>query len=380
MTRTSLNQASATPSVLAATEQRWDEISFQDALQPLVRRWRIMLAAPILAGVLGYSGSYLVRPVFSSTVMFLPPQQQQGGAAAALASLSSLAGLAGGAAARTPAEQYVGLMQSATVSNRLIDRFKLLEVYEKEFRQEARRELLSKVTFLIGKKDGLVSVTVEDHDASRAAAIANQYVDELRSLSAKLVISEAQQRRAFFEHHLQETKSRLIEAQSALESSGVSEGAIKAEPRAAAEGYAQLRAELTTAEVRLEAARGRLTDTAPEIQPLLATVQALRQRLTAVEKSSKQGADRPDYVSKYREFKYQEMLFELFARQFELARVDESKEGALIQVVDKAVPAEVKSKPRRRYYALAAAAIVFAGLVMYFIVQAQLARNRQTPA
>jgi uncharacterized protein involved in exopolysaccharide biosynthesis len=169
MTRTSLNQASATPSVLAATEQRWDEISFQDALQPLVRRWRIMLAAPILAGVLGYSGSYLVRPVFSSTVMFLPPQQQQGGAAAALASLSSLAGLAGGAAARTPAEQYVGLMQSATVSNRLIDRFKLLEVYEKEFRQEARRELLSKVTFLIGKKDGLVSVTVEDHDASRTS-------------------------------------------------------------------------------------------------------------------------------------------------------------------------------------------------------------------
>lgn len=381
MNRASVSQANAAPDDHPAAEQRWDEVSLQHVLQPLIAQWRVMLVAPMVAAVLGVAGSYIIRPVFSSTVMFLPPQQQQGGAAAALAALSSFAALTGGGGGgRTPAEQYVGLMQSVTVSNRLIDRFKLLEVYEKEFRQDARRELLSNVTFLIGKKDGLVSVTVEDHDASRAAAIANQYVDELRSLSANLVISEAQQRRVFFERHLQETKGRLIQAQAALESSGVSEGAIKAEPRAAAEGYAQLRAELTTAEVQLKAARGRLADTAPEIQPLLATVQALREQLALAEKNSKHGANRPDYISKYREFKYQEMLFELFARQFELARVDESKEGTLIQVVDPALPAEVKSKPRRRHYGMAAASLVFAGLALYFIVLAQLRREKRLPS
>lgn len=325
-------------------------------LHPLLPNWRQLAIAPLLAGALGYGGSFLFSPTYQSTTTFLPPQQQQSAAAASLASLGALAGLAGSVGGiKSPADQYVSLMQSVTVADRLIDQFKLMQVYDHTFRQDARKALAKRTQMAVGKKDGLISVSVEDHDPGQAAAMANQYVEELRRMTRTLAITEAQQRRLFFEKQLNEAKSRLIAAQTALQDSGFSPGALKAEPKAAADGYSRLRAELMTAEVRLQSLRANLADSAPEVRQQLSTVQALRQRLDAQESnSSPQGAS-PDYVSKYREFKYQETLFDLMAKQYELARVDESREGSLIQVIDEARPAERRIFPRRSWFALGGA-------------------------
>ena len=309
----------------------------------------------------------MIPPTFTAVTTFLPPQQQQSSAASALASLGSLAGLAGGAAAlRTPADQYVALMQSANVSDSIVDQFKLMEVYDKKFRIDARKTLAKQARFSIGKKDGLITVEVDDESPQRAADMANRYVSELRRITSSIAITEAQQRRVFFEHQLQQTQAKLVQAQQALQASGLTQGTLKAEPKAAAEGYARLRAEVTAAEVRLQAMRGTLADTTPEVQQQQAVLGALRAQLARSEQSSDvQGG--PDYVSKYREFKYQETLFDLFARQYELARVDESREGALIQVVDSAMPPEKKSKPQRAVIAVGtslAAAVVLAAFVL----------------
>ena len=76
-------------------------------------------------------------------------------------------------------------------------------------------------------------------------------------------------------------------------------------------------------------------------------------------------------MAKYREFKYQETLFELFAKQFEVAKVDESREGAVIQVLDAAQPPERKSKPKKALIAIIATlAAGFALLLFVFIRQA----------
>lgn len=343
-------------------------------LQLLAGHWLSLAAAFLLAGVAGYGASFAFRPTFVSANTFIPPQQQQGGAAAALASLGALSSLVGGGAVRSSADQYVALMQSVTVSDRIIRKFDLLKVYETDYMQDARKTLAKNVRIGLGKKDGLIRVEAEDTSAERAAAMANQYVDELRTLSAKLAVTEAQQRRVFFEQRLQETKGRLVEAQRALEQSGFSAGAMKAEPRSAAEGYAKLRADLTVAKVRLQVLRGTLADTAAEVQQQLATVRALSQQVDALEESPAAGAGNgPDYISKYREFKYQETLFDLFAKQFELARLDESREGSLIQVVDTALPAEKKSSPRRSMFA---AVTAFLGLSL--MAWRHFAANRRT--
>ena len=335
-------------------------VSLGELAQVLAARWSLIVFGTLLAGLSGLGLSYLITPTFTARTSFMPPQQQQSSAASALASLGGLAALAGAGGVKTPADQYVALMQSVTVEDRLIDQFKLLEVYDKKLRVEARTELDNRVRIAVGKKDGLITVEVDDHDPERAAAMANRHVDELRRMTSLLAVTEAQQRRAFFERELAQTRDRLTLAQQALQGSGFNAGALKAEPKAAAEAYAKLRAEVTTAEVRLQTLRGTRSEQATEVQQQLATLGALRAELARSEQAT-QTTGGPDYIGKYREFKYQEALFDVYARQYELARVDESREGALVQVVDPATPPEKKSKPKRSLFTAGAA---LAGLLL----------------
>ena len=347
----------------SASDETWDdgpEIGLWELLQILGEHWKLIVAGTLLAGVGAFGIASLIAPTFTARTTLLPPQQQQSAASAALSQLGALGGLAGGAV-KSPAEQYVALLESVTVADRIIDAYKLLEVYDAKYRQDARKVLKSNVRIAAGKKDGMLSIEVDDHDPQRAAAMANSYVEGLRQLTSTLAVSEAQQRRVFFEQQLEQTKDKLTKAQVALQSSGFSQGALKAEPKAAAEGYARLRAEATGAEVRLQSMRRMLAEGAPELLQQQATLAALRDQLARVEQRDTAGND-SGYVGKYREFKYQETLFELFARQYELARVDESREGGLIQVVDVATPPERKSKPTRSLIALAAA--LFFGLAL----------------
>lgn len=316
-----------------------------DALVALAEHWKLLVMAPLSAGLLALGITYLIAPTFTARTSFLPPQQQ-GAVASALSSLGALANLAGGGGLRTPADQFVALLQSTTVQDRIIDRFDLIKVYDSDFRADARKELSENARVSLSKRDGIIAVEIDDKLPARAAEIANTYVDELRRLTAQLAITEAQQRRVFFETQLEKARDSLAAAQLALQGSGFNAGALKAEPKAAAESYARLRAELTGAEVRLQSLRGALADTAPEVIQQQRILSALRSELTRAEQASVSSGD-ANYVGKYREFKYQETLFELFSRQYELARVDEAREGALIQVIDIAQPPEKKSKPRR---------------------------------
>jgi uncharacterized protein involved in exopolysaccharide biosynthesis len=106
--------------------------------------------------------------------------------------------------------------------------------------------------------------------------------------------------------------------------------------------------------VRLQTLRSSLSDGTPEVQQQQNTLAALRSQVAKLEKPADTTGS-PDFVGKYREFKYQETLFDLFAKQYELARVDESREGGLIQVVDAASPPERKTKPKRLITAIGAA-------------------------
>lgn len=349
----------------------------------LVRRWRMLILVLFLSGAVGYGSSFLMKPIYTSTTVFLSPQQQtaSSSALAALGALGALSGLAGatGGGARSPADQYVALMQSVQVSDRIIDQFKLMEIYDEEYRDYARRDLANHVTFTAGKKDNLIRIEVEDTDRQRAAAMANQFVSELRRLTSTLAVTEAQQRRLFFERQLQETKTRLSAAQSQLQSVGFNAGAVKAEPKAAAETYARLKAELTAAEVRLETMRGSLAEQSVELRLQRARVQSLREQVTKLERSQDPVASGDaDYIGKYREFKYQETLFDLYARQFELARADESREG-VIQVVDVAQPAERKTKPRRKWVAIGFGLAGLAAFAGFLVGRERLQQARLDP-
>jgi len=352
-----------------STADRQDEVRLADLVTPLVEHWKLWILGSVAIGLAALGAAFLMTPIYTARTTFLPPQQQQSGIASALSSLSGLAGLAGVAASiKSPADQYVALMQSVTAEDRLVDQFDLLNVYEAKYRFEARRSLEQNTRIAIGKKDGLISVEVDDESPQRAAAMANAYVEELRRLTSILAVSEAQQRRLFFDKELKDARDQLNKAQQALQASGFNVGALRAEPRAAAEGYARLKAELTASEVRVQVLRRTLADSAPEVQRQLAELGALREQLSRLEQAADTSVG-PDYLSKYREFKYRETLFELFARQYEIARVDESREGALIQVVDVAAVPEYKSKPKRAFIAIVATVLSLLTIGMFVLVR-----------
>lgn len=343
-------------------------ISLLDIAVTLAENLKLLIVGPIVVGLAALGIAYLITPVFTARTTFLVPQQQNP-ASAALASLGALAGLAGAAGGvRSPADQYVALMQSSTVQDRLIDQYGLMEVYEAKYRFEARTALQKSARVNVGKKDGLITVEVDDKDPKRAADLANSHIEELRRLTSVLAVTEAQQRRAFFEQQLARSKERMTTAQQSLQASGFNQGALRAEPKAAADSYARLKAEVTAAEVRLQTMRSYLNENAPEFQQQQATLAALRGQLSRTEQVADPQSG-SDYISKYRDFKYEEALFDLFARQYEMARLDESREGAMIQVVDVAQTPEWKSKPKRAQIAIGAFLVTAIALMAFVLIR-----------
>ena len=349
-----------------------DEISLLDLLQTIVDNLRLLIIGPLVVGLAALGISFAVPPTYTATVKFLPPQQQQSAAASMLASLGGLGGLAGAAAGlKNPADQYLAFMKSNSVQDELIERFKLQERYETKFKDDTRLTLTANARASSGK-DGIISIQVDDKDPKFAADLANAHVDELQKLLARLAVTEAQQRRAFFEKQLSQVKEKFTEAEQALRATGVSSSVLKSNPTSALAAVAGLKAQVTAQEVKVGAMRGYLAETAPDFNQAMTELANLRAQLAKQEKDEPAAAaGQGDYVAKFREFKYQETLFELFARQFEMAKVDESREGAVIQVLDAAQPPERKSKPKKALIAIIATlAAGFALLLFVFIRQA----------
>lgn len=349
-----------------------DEISLLDLLQTVVDNLRLLVLGPLAVGLAALGISFAIPPTFTASTQFLPPQQQQSAAAAMLQSLGSLGGLAGAATGiKNPNDQFISFMQSRTLQDALIERFKLQERYESKFLEDTRGELTKNARISSGK-DGLIRVEVDDEDPAFAAELANAHVQELTQLLGRLAVTEAQQRRLFFEKQLNNAKDKLTQAEQALQASGVNASALKANPQAAVAGLAQLQAAITAQEVKVASMRGYLTESAPDFRQAMTELGALRAQLGQAEKAqapAQQGDS--DYVAKYRDFKYHETLFELFSKQYELARVDESREGAVIQIVDVAQAPEKKSKPKKATIAvLATLGTGFALLLFVFVRQA----------
>ncbi len=335
-----------------------NEIDLIALVQPLARNWTLVLAVTVAAGALGLAGSSLWPKWYTARTLLMPPQQHQSVVSAAVSQLGALAGVAGNLSnLKSPADQYVSLLQSSSVSDRIIDQFSLVKVYEAEFRVDARQELGENVRIIVGKKDGLLTIEVDDRDPQRAADMANAYVEELRRITTHLAVTEAQQRRVFFERQLQQARDRLTEAQRTLSRAGVDEGTLKVDPRSASEGIARLKAAETAALIRLQTLRSSLTESAPDVREQASLLNALRSQINRMEGRSEGSGPSSDYVTLFRNFKYEEALFEIFAKQYELARVDESREGTLIQVVDSATKPERKAGPKRLGFAIAVAAV-----------------------
>lgn len=358
-----------------------DEISLLDLLQVVVDNLRLLVLGSLAAGLLALGISFAVPPTFTANTKFMPPQQQQNGAAAMLQSLGALGGLAGAATGlKNPAEQYVAFLKSRSLQDALIDRLNLMERYQSKVKETSRTTLSGKVLIASGK-DGLITINASDTDPVFAAKLANAHVEELQTLLGRLAVTEAQQRRLFFEKQLLNAKNNLIKSEQALKSSGLNSNVLKTNPTAAVEVLARLKAAITAQEIKLASMRGYLTQSAPDFKQAQTEWSAMRAQLAQAEKADPASqAGESDYVTKFREFKYYETLFELFAKQYEMARIDESREGSVIQVVDVALPPEVKSNPKKALISVLTTLATGFALLLFVFVRQAIRGAAQTPA
>jgi tyrosine-protein kinase Etk/Wzc len=339
-----------------------EEMHLLDLLTILAAHKKLVIALPLLGAAAALTASLVMAPTFTSTAKVMPPQQQNSGMTAMLGQLGGLAGAAGGLAGlKNPADLYVGLLESRTVADSLIARFKLKARYEKRTMDDTRRELAGLTAVVNSKKDGLISITVNDEDPQFAADLANAYFDELIRLTQTMAITEASQRRIFFEKQLKSAKDQLADAEVRLRTTQETTGLIQplAQVEAIITSVAQLKGTIVAKEVALEAMRSFATERNPELVRLQEELRGLRAQLSKLEKSqpSKQDGDfmvptgripeaGVEYVRAMRDVKYYETIFELLAKQFEMAKIDEAKEPTQVQMLDRAVPADRKLKPK----------------------------------
>jgi tyrosine-protein kinase Etk/Wzc len=299
-------------------------------------------------------------------------------ASAILSQLGAFSGMAGAAYGyRDPTDMYVSLIQSRTIADRIVERFKLMALYETDSRETARKILAGSSTVSAGK-DGLISITVVDPDPRHAAAVANAYVEELTILMSSLAVTEAQQRRLFFEKELARTKENLVRAEVALGGTGVSENLLKFNPEAMGAGIATLRAQVVAKEVQLASMRGYLTESSPDFRQARQELTALRAQLAKAGTNPPAGGN-ADYINRYREFKYFEVLFEQITRQYEVAKIDESREGTTIQVIDAAEPPERKSNPQKAKIAILATLASGFVLLLFVFVRRAIQNTGKNP-
>jgi len=365
-----------------AMNQDDDEISLLDLALVLAENLRLLIVVPLAAGLIALGIGYLTPPTYTAVVRILPPPQQQSTSAALAAQLGALAGLAGGIAGiKSPADLYMALLKSRTVLDAMIERFRLKELYQAKFNEDARRALGGAMKASSGAKDGLITIEVDDHDPKRAADIANAFVEELRKLTNTIAVTEAAQRRLFFEAQLKQSKDNLTKSEIVLRGSAVSEATLKTVPQSTLEVIARLRAQITAQEIKLASMRTYMTDSNAELRVALQELGALRNELSKAEQSNttKAGGEGAEYIARFRDFKYHETLFELMAKQYELARLDEAREGTVIQVVDPAQAPERKSKPKKAQMAVLTTLAVFFLLVLTVFIRHALRNAANKP-
>jgi tyrosine-protein kinase Etk/Wzc len=288
---------------------------------------------------------------------------------------------------------YLSFLTSRTVEDALISRFGLMQEYHEKRLSEARKELERRTTAVAGTKDGLIRLSIEDGDPKRAAELANGYVEEFRKLSATLAITEAARRRLFFEQQLRDAKDNLTTAEEAMRKTQQSTGVLQidSQARSLIESAAILRGQVVAKQVQIQSMRSFAAEDNPELilaKQQLAALEGQLQRVAGSESDT--GTDinlskgrvtesGMEYIRRFRDLKYHETVYELLAKEFEIAKLDEAREGSIIQVVDAAVVPDKKSFPPRLLIIIGVTMLSFFVAAFWIVLRHGMARSFELP-
>lgn len=380
-------------SVLRPPSSEDEEISLLDIAIVLAKHKILIFGLPILAAIIAAGITLLMPNWYTATAKLLPPQQSQSNAVAILGQLGALAGGASTAMGiKNPSDIFVAMLKSRTVADAIVERFKLKELYGTQILQDARKALAGS-TRIAAARDGVITISVDDKSPQRAADLTNAYIEELERLTLKLALGEAGQRRLFFEKQLTKAKDDLTQAETELTKFQVDKRVLNPQGQASLtiSAAAGLQAQIAAKEVQIMSLRSFATQDNPDLYRAQEELAGLRVQLAKVGRGGssdpgdvllsmgKAPAQGAEYLRKFRDMKYYETLYELLARQYEIARIDESKDATLIQVLDRAVAPERKSGPVRRRVVLLTLLVSFLVVVVGVFIAGSISRLATQP-
>lgn len=290
---------------------------------------------------------------------------------------------------------YMQLLYSGPVLDKIIERFRLNEHYKDAETKKDLREMLSgsmTTDFVLpentkralgGQTSRLLMISVRDKDAAKAADIANAFVVGLQDFIKDIAVTQASQRRLFFQEQLKKTKEDLIKSEEAMREFQEKTGVFKVEQQAGAviEGIARLRAEIAAKEVESSVMKSYSTQSNPDLQRVAETIKGLKTELAKLEQKGGNSPDSlmptgrmasvgTDYARKLRDLKFNESLFEIMLKQYEMAKIDEAKDPAIIQVIEKAYLSKERAGPqRKKKIATAAGTSFFFSIFLAFFME-----------
>ena len=358
----------------SATPPEEEEISLIDILTIIGQQKSLIIGLTLASALLAVIVSLLMTPVFTARTLVMPPQQQQSSAASSLASLGALAGVASSTIGiKSPDDMYVSFMTSESFQKKIIDHFNLMDRYHCPFVIDCRQSLSQHARIVSDKKSSLMSIEVDDVDPVFAANMANTFVEELSTLLGRLAVTEAQQRRLYFENQIKKTQDELSLAETqfrnAQHRSGLQLPTVEAET--GVKTIAEMHGQIAAREIQLQALKSYATQENNDVKKLVTELAAMKMHLLKIERGSLDTSNpqsiQQEAIQSYRNMKVQESMLEAFAKQYELAKVDESKESTLVQVVDPATPPERRSSPKRTQLVLTSAlcGFVFSTLLAF---------------
>lgn len=352
-------------------------------LQVITKRRKLILKITLTTFIFSLLISYILPKKYTASTCIIPPQQDQGMTGLMLGQMGTgMASLASdflGNGSLT--DLYVGILKTNTIKDNIIDYFKLMSVYGEDYRIDTYKKLDDNVDITSGKKDGIITITVEDENPKRAADMANKYVTELENLTNSLNINGAKQSLLFYEQQLNKTKVDLAKAEEALKAFQSKNKSIDVTEQAKASIYriAELKAKLTETGVQLTIMRRQFTDSSQEVKNLVSVIHNLKSQLSLLESGSSLSAipsfgSLPslgqEYIRLMRDYKTQEALVDLLTKQSELMKLSAVKDISSIQVIQTAKIPDKKTKPKKSIIIILSTLVSFCvSIIIVFMLE-----------
>lgn len=357
---------------------------------------RFLFRLAFYAAIASTIVAFLIPTRYESQTQLMPPDNQStSGLATAIAAMtgggSTLGGMAGdflGLTGKNSSELFVGILESRTVQDKLIQQFQLQKLYRDRHMADTRKDLAERTSISVDRKSQIITIDVTDHDPKRAAAMGQAYVEELNRLVAELSTSSARRERIFLEQRLQAVSEDLESAEREFSQFASKNTAIdiKEQGKAMVEAAATLQGELIAAQSELEGLRQIYSDNNVRVRSVRARIEELKQQLDKVGGKDENGLTSGDkssdslypsirklpllgvtYADLYRRTKVQEAVFETLTKQYELAKVQEAKEIPTVKVLDAPnVPDKQSFPPRPLIVCLATILALALGVTWIF--------------